>query len=498
MFFAVFGIIVLTEVLLIDEKGRNQGLSIRKGFSDGSKYGERSEYDDQGDDYFLYHNKLDTHLAAFLRRDPVQKSADKLNGNIPGNSEAKLPPLGENQTAKDGEWQTVTGTRSKFYVYSAYYDKRRGRSIRIIGATKTRGPDRVWCRLWYPVNSANKTQFASFSIPAQFKMIRENWNLKYSACFVICPLRRNMTAPASVSIVSRLRHPPSNHLIVRNPEKDPSLVNRTRGADTLAVCVKPLHYSYDKALQMLEFLEMYRMLGMEHITMYNHTIGPTVDCILDHYKEKGIVTILPWKLNMKSQKEIRTEGLFAALNDCLYRGMYKYTYVAMVDLDEFIIPRQNDTILDLIHWISKRIRLKNPGSYSFQNAFFYLQWEDDPLTKTSQDLDSKLITMRKTKRKSKLHPHKQRSKYICRPEYVIEAGNHFVWEFLPGHGTINVPADSAILHHYRICEFGGNDCIKTANIRDRIAFRYRDRLLYNVKEMWNLLKESCKLPNVPE
>lgn len=47
MFFAVFGIIVLTEVLLIDEKGRNQGLSIRKGFSDGSKYGERSEYDDQ-------------------------------------------------------------------------------------------------------------------------------------------------------------------------------------------------------------------------------------------------------------------------------------------------------------------------------------------------------------------------------------------------------------------------------------------------------------------
>lgn len=149
-------------------------------------------------------------------------------------------------------------------------------------------------------------------------------------------------------------------------------------------------------------------------------------------------------------------------------------------------------------WISKRIRLKNPGSYSFQNAFFYLQWEDDPLTKTSQDLDSKLITMRKTKRKSKLHPHKQRSKYICRPEYVIEAGNHFVWEFLPGHGTINVPADSAILHHYRICEFGGNDCVKTANIRDRIAFRYRDRLLYNVKEMWNLLKESCKLPNVPD
>ena len=65
-------------------------------------------------------------------------------------------------------------------------------------------------------------------------------------------------------------------------------------------------------------------------------------------QEKGIVTILPWQLNMKSQKEIRTEGLFAALNDCLYRDMYKYSHVAMIDLDEFIVPRHNDTLMDLI------------------------------------------------------------------------------------------------------------------------------------------------------
>ena len=31
------------------------------------------------------------------------------------------------------------------------------------------------------------------------------------------------------------------------------------------------------------------------------------------------MTVLPWRLDMTSQKEIRTEGLFAALNDCLYR-----------------------------------------------------------------------------------------------------------------------------------------------------------------------------------
>lgn len=66
-----------------------------------------------------------------------------------------------------------------------------------------------------------------------------------------------------------------------------------------------------------------------------------------HYS-KPTVEILPWNLRMRSQKEIRTEGLFAALNDCLYRNMYRFKYLALVDLDEFIVPRHNDTIKDLL------------------------------------------------------------------------------------------------------------------------------------------------------
>lgn len=58
--------------------------------------------------------------------------------------------------------------------------------------------------------------------------------------------------------------------------------------------------------------------------------------------------MLPWNLRMRSQKEIRTEGLFAALNDCLYRTMYRYNYLALVDLDEFIVPRVNDTLQELL------------------------------------------------------------------------------------------------------------------------------------------------------
>ena len=55
--------------------------------------------------------------------------------------------------------------------------------------------------------------------------------------------------------------------------------------------------------------------------------------------------LLPWKLDMISQKEIRTEGLFAALNDCLYRNMKTVQYLIMMDLDELIIPYQVATKL---------------------------------------------------------------------------------------------------------------------------------------------------------
>lgn len=100
-------------------------------------------------------------------------------------------------------------------------------------------------------------------------------------------------------------------------------------------------------------------------------------------------------------------------------------------------------------------------------------------------------------RRSKLHPQKQRSKYICKPEAVIEAGNHFVWEFCPGRGSLNVPADSAILHHYRVCEFGGDDCVKSPSLQDRTAHRYSKDLIDRVGAIYDYLKEPCKLPDLP-
>ncbi|KAK9736396.1 Glycosyltransferase family 92 [Popillia japonica] len=466
IFFAVFGIIVFTEIFLIDERGRGAGVLVRHGS-------------------IPYHHRT--------QDKPDYEDALQDNGQDHNINEAQLPPFPANFTPVDGAWQIVNGTRYKFYVFSAFLDARKGqRAIRIIGATKTRGADRVWCRFWYKTSEANSTSYASKTVPAKLKVIRENWNLKYSACFILCGLGNDQIVPTAVSVVAKVKQAPSNILSVINN------YNETKPASKMGVCVKALHFDYNKALQLLEFIELHRILGVDHFTFYNHTVGAQVACLLEHYINKGLVTLLPWQLNMVSQKEIRTEGLFAALNDCLYRSMYKYSHVILIDLDEFIIPKHNDTLPQLLSWLSTKVNTEATGSFSFQNAFFYLQWGDDDWVYTSDDpIATSLLTLKKTRRKTKLHPHKQRSKYICRPEFVVETGNHFIWEFIPGHNTFNVPADAAILHHYRICEFGGDDCIQTASTVDVTTFKYRDRLVEAVGSLYEQYRKVCSLPDLP-
>lgn len=90
---------------------------------------------------------------------------------LPPSIERTLPPYVPDFKPTDGSWQIVNGTRFKFFVFSAFYDRRAGKLIRIIGATKTRGPEKVWCRFWYPNGNVTHQSFRSVSVMARVKVI---------------------------------------------------------------------------------------------------------------------------------------------------------------------------------------------------------------------------------------------------------------------------------------------------------------------------------------
>lgn len=388
--------------------------------------------------------------------------------------------------SRPDHWQRVRRTSDRFFVFSAYLDARRNRVVRIVAAARTRLTDRVVCRLFW---KGTDSEYQAATVLASNKLIRENWNLRYSAFFLLCPLPPSMAGETPLWVsVQRLndRSLPRNVLVIHR--KDESAPDRRPYEDReLAVCVKPIHYEYNKVLQFAEFIELNLALGVSHFVLYNHTVGPDVNCLLERYVSENLVTLLPWELPIVSQREIRTEALFAALNDCLYRTMYRFRWVAMIDLDEFIVPSGNISIPTML----KRLESRNPqgraGAYSFRNAFFYLQWPDDPVA--SEDR-LPLVTLRKTLRKSHLHAHRQRSKCILEPESVVEVGNHFVWEFLAGKTTVNVASSVAFLHHYRVCEFGGNDCVNTTSVRDTGVFFWKPRLLEAVIRRMRMLRRK--------
>lgn len=109
---------------------------------------------------------------------PVQDSRD-LRGNsipwgqaLPPKVERTLPTYPGDFKPTDGSWQIVNGTRFKFFVFSAFHDRRDAKLVRIIGATKTRNPEKVWCRFWYPYgNSTSGVKHWSVTVMARVKVI---------------------------------------------------------------------------------------------------------------------------------------------------------------------------------------------------------------------------------------------------------------------------------------------------------------------------------------
>ena len=96
--------------------------------------------------------ELSTHcfrnISASMSANPlvqeIQASRSKMVAyRSPAPSHAPAPGQPATPGRGDAEWQGVSGTRHKFFVYSAYCDDREKPLVRVIAATKTKKPDKV-------------------------------------------------------------------------------------------------------------------------------------------------------------------------------------------------------------------------------------------------------------------------------------------------------------------------------------------------------------------
>lgn len=122
MFFAVFGIIVLTEIFLIDEKRGNSRTGAFGGHRSGHRVGsalDRPDYEEVvADDYATLKGGFDAQIGLLLMNSNLEsKAAEAIPSDprgmssLPPSVEVRLPSLDPNLQMTDAEWLPVTNTR---------------------------------------------------------------------------------------------------------------------------------------------------------------------------------------------------------------------------------------------------------------------------------------------------------------------------------------------------------------------------------------------------
>lgn len=130
-----------------------------------------------------------------------------------------------------------------------------------------------------------------------------------------------------------------------------------------------------------------------------------------------------------------------------------------------------------------------------------MEWSDDELSPFNQNqTETNLVVFSKTYRRGVIQPHGIRSKYICDPRRVVEAGNHYIWEFLYNTDqSAIVSTDAALLHHYRYCNNTPTFCdynqtCTESIVVDRTIYKYKNELIKRIKNTRNSIDKKCFSP----
>lgn len=266
-------------------------------------------------------------------------------------------------------------------------------------------------------------------------------------------VKDNRQVPVAVSLVLSKCDHPHNRLKVTNDRH-----RWTAKKHKFTVCVTPLNFHYNDTYQLVEMIEINHILGAEKIVFYNYSSSHTILPYIDSYQKDGLVDVIQWRLPVDVEPwppdpevipMIHYFGQLAMLNECLYRYMYRSSYIVFTDLDEVIVPRG---AFDWSMMMSRLPPAPHYGGYIVQNVFYYLDKEDDANNSQSNLVRQlKLKTLLKTSRDLLPLPWYSRSKYIVQPSIAEVLGVHFIYRYIDNSVTMSyeVAEEQALLHHYR-------------------------------------------------
>ncbi|XP_063001050.1 beta-1,4-galactosyltransferase galt-1-like [Elgaria multicarinata webbii] len=376
---------------------------------------------------------------------------------------------------------TITPLKdNKTFIINAYSDNRESenKTTRVIGIVHHKDVRELYC--WFCCSSIHEIRISQAKIDVHV----DRFDFPYGATDLQC-LEPKDCEPHYIMI-----HWSREGKIDQLPEFE--IRNRYAEDDLLGftVCISTMFGNYNNVLQFVQSVEMYKILGVEKVVIYTNNCSQLMAKVLDFYVAEDIVEIIPWPIDSylrttshwhysMDAKDIGYYGQITALNDCIYRNMYKTKYLLLNDIDEIILPIKYPDWKTMMHNLQKQ----NPksGIFLFENHVFpktifepnnpfnISLWGSVPGVNILQHV------MREPDRKHVFNPRKM----IVDPRKVIQTSVHSVLKAYGKH--VYVPMDVAFVYHCRI-PFQ-KKLPRESLIKDTTIWRFNKSLVGNVTEV---------------
>lgn len=161
----------------------------------------------------------------------------------------------------------------------------------------------------------------------------------------------------------------------------------------------------NEAPYLKEWIEYHNMLGVQHFFLYNNNSEDEFREVLAPYIEKGLVDLIDWP---SPPEEDWTPYQVKAYNDCVKNCVGKTVWLAVIDIDEYIVPVDRP---NLTHFLTDfRPRKKIAG--------IVMPWQCYGTSNCKKIPPGKLMVECLTWKGWQSHGWNRNVKTICKPHHV--------------------------------------------------------------------------------
>ena len=297
------------------------------------------------------------------RRAKIKENVSQMKNTGYVKCKNKMKPPPHNISLHKGTWHSINAELGEIYVYSAIYDNRTAGGnnpfIRILAIGRT--VIRLFCHFWFP-DGVISVQAKITVNGAGHRIDGVLFKQYYFSCLL--PLGFPFI-PTHVSLAVRQCGNLTNKIQIVTPENPPQ-------KHDFGICV-PITYWYLDPYRIVEWIEMNKLFGVTEINVYTCNLSELTKKVLRYFQSEGIVKMhdIPPPKNGHTKDGVQLAGPIS-INDCMWKNMYRYRYVLIIDFDEIIVPKFHSNYKEMLQSIDEDYHCTKHKAYSFRNTFFWV------------------------------------------------------------------------------------------------------------------------------